>query len=261
MRTSTPAVVVLGLILGACDIGLGTDVIEGNGNVVTETRSVTGVRGIALETIGTVTVVMEGADSLELTGESNLLDRIITEMDGTTLRIRSETGISLRATEPLTIRVGVEALSSLVLASSGTLRADSLLVDGLAIVNSGSGSVDLGAVRAGGVATVVSGSGGVAIDALTAADIQTTVSGSGPFSAAGVAANHTLVVSGAGALQAPGLATSRVDAVISGSGSAVVRVSTWLGVVISGSGSLGYYGSPVLSQTITGSGSVQRLGD
>lgn len=261
MRKSLLAVVVLTLITAGCDIGLGTDVIEGNGNVVTETRAVTGVRGIALETIGAVTVVLEGADSLELTGESNLLDRIITELDGTTLRIRTEDGISLRATEPLTIRVGVEALDHLVLASSGTIQADSLLVDGLSVVNSGSGSVALGDVTAGGVSTVVSGSGGVAITDLTAADIQTTVSGSGPFSAAGTATNHNLVVSGAGALQAPGLATNRVDAVVSGSGSAVVRVSVFLGVVISGSGSLSYYGSPTVSQTITGSGSVQRLGD
>lgn len=260
-RQGILAMAAAAALLAACDIGLETDAIIGNGNVVTDDRPVQAFRGVSLETIGTVVIVQSDTVSLHLEGESNLLEEIITEVDGSTLRIRTPRGVTLRATEPLTITVNLVELEHLVLSSSGSIQADTVRTDGLAMVNSGSGSVSLGVVETGDLTTVVSGSGGLGVDSLSAATVQTTISGSGPFTAAGSAGSHVIVVSGSGPLQAPGLVTSIVEAVVSGSGSVVVRVVVRLNVVVSGSGSLSYYGSPVVSQTVTGSGTVQRLGD
>jgi hypothetical protein len=85
------------LVLSACDIGYGRTV-RGSGRIIEEDRSVGGVTGVNLATIGDLTIEVGNRESLRIEAEDNLLEYFETEVRGGTLRIRVREGVNLRTT-------------------------------------------------------------------------------------------------------------------------------------------------------------------
>ena len=77
-------IVIFPLVLGACDT---LRVIEGSGDVVTETRAVSGFDRVILGGIGELTLIQGEEESLEIEAEDNILPQITTEVRDGTLTI------------------------------------------------------------------------------------------------------------------------------------------------------------------------------
>lgn len=215
--------------------------MRGSGNVVTETREVSGFDEVALGGIGTAIVTQGEAESLTIEAEDTILPHITTTVrDGRlTIGFEKDRSPAPRPTAPIRFRIGVRDLRAVRL--------------------SGAGKVEVGPLRADRLEVAVTGAGGIALERLAAEALTVGISGAGQVRVAGEAATQELTITGAGEYRAGELATREARVTVSGAGSARVRVSDALDVRITGAGSVEYAGSPRVSRQLTGIGRVRRV--
>jgi hypothetical protein len=216
-------------------------IVRGSGDIGVERRTETGFSGVALRGIGHLVVEQGDKESVQIEAEDNLLPYLETRVEGTMLIVETRSGVHLRPTHPIVVRVAVDDLDRLEVSGSGDVEGDGLEVDDLALV--------------------VTGSGGVALSGLKADALQARISGSGTAEVSGAAESLDLTISGSGDYRGRNLAAAEADVRISGSGSALVNASDRLDATITGSGSVRYVGSPTLQSTVTGSGSIRQAGE
>jgi hypothetical protein len=220
--------------------GLGRGV-RGSGDVVEETREVSGFTGVTLATIGNLYIEQGDEEGLRIEAEDNLLPYFEIEVDGGMLEIGTKPGVDLRPTVPINFYLTARGLDAILLAGSGEIEAPGL--------------------EAGDIEATVSGSGEVNMPGLAADKLTVVIAGSGDLSISGEVDEQKITISGSGEVKARDLECSEAVVRITGSGSATVQVSDHLDVTISGSGSVRYVGSPTVETTVTGSGSVRQIGD
>lgn len=242
MRTLTIAgtflimvtLVVGALALNACRLGIPA----GSGVSHTEERSVRDFDRVAFTFLGEMTIVQDGSESLTITGDDNIVPRIVTEVADGMLTIRSTPGSVGQPVVPLRYELHVKDLSGITL--------------------SGLGSIDAEALRASRLRLVMSGAGSLEIEQLAAEEVDSTLSGLGNVTIGGEVTHQEVLVSGAGNFAGEALRSAVADVAVTGLGSAAVNVSERLTAEISGSGSITYVGRPEVEQTVTGLGSIRR---
>jgi hypothetical protein len=234
-------IVIFPLVLGAC----GTlRVIEGSGDVLTETRAVSDFDRVILGGIGELTLIQGEEENLEIEAEDNILPQITTEVRDGTLTISfddAEWEEFIQPNEPIRYTLRMIDVTGLTISGAATLEADALE----------SSSLALG----------LSGGGAIRVNALTASEIAVDISGVGHIALAGQVGAQSIDLSGGGAYQAAHLESNRASVDVSGLGTATLWVNDTLDVVISGGGDVNYYGDPAVTSNISGLGGVDRLGD
>lgn len=228
-------------LIGACSWPLGgLDEVIGSGDPVTEAREVGGFDAVRLEGVGEVDVTEGDAISVEVTTDDNLLGRIATEVEGGTLVIGVEQGVSIVPRSGVTVVVVVPELT------------------GVAV--SGAGDVDVGGIEADAFEIDVSGAGSIAVEGLVADDLTVTLSGAGGVRIdGGEVVSQSVTLSGVGDYQAIELASATTEVRNSGVGSIDVWATERLVVDISGAGDVRYRGSPTTEVSITGVGSFEAV--
>lgn len=216
-------------------------ILIGSGNVITETRQVSDFDNIVLEGSGEVIVTQDGSETLTIEAGENVMEHVMAEVEGRTLKLGLKEGTSFLFSMRLTFHVGVDDLSSLDVAGSGKIEADLLESDHLD--------------------AAVSGSGNIRIADLAASEVKAQISGSGEIELGGDAAVQDITVSGSGSYQGGDMCSESVKVNISGSGKATVCATQTLDAGISGSGSVNYYGQPAVNISGSGSGNVKNLGE
>ena len=220
--------------------GLSAKVI-GSGNVVSETRSVSGFHGVDLLSSGNVVITQGDTEGLVIEAEDNLIPLIETKVtDNGTLRISFKEHEEIHVTKHMIFHLSVKAMDSLVLSGSGGITSKAMTGDHLAINLRGSGDVSVDHLETGALTVAIDGSGNVKL--------------------AGKANSQSVSVSGSGDYEAAALKTSAATVSVPGSGDCDVAASETLGVTISGSGDVSYYGSPTVTKHVTGLGEVESLG-
>ena len=199
--------------LAACSIA------TGSGNVVSESRTVSGFTKIDLSGAGDVIIEQNGNEALTIEAEDNLMPKLTSEVVDGTLRLGEKSNLTIHLTKPVTYRVSMKDISGLMISGSGTVTAATITAPSLAVDLSGSGKITVG----------------------------------------GAVDQQDLAISGSGEYQAKDLQTKIASAEISGSGNATVTVSDKLDAQLSGSGQLTYYGNPPeVTQEVSGSGRVTK---
>ena len=221
----------------ACD----ANIVNGSGDLITETREVSGFDSIDLSGSGEVIVTQGGSESLAVETDDNVMEHVETEVRGGTLHLGFEEGFNLIDPTRLIFTVGVDDLSELSVSGSGSVESEGLDTDRFNVT--------------------VSGSGDVQIADLTADSVEAKISGSGNVDLAGEAATQDVTISGSGKYRAGDLASESVEVSISGSGQATVWATESLDSNISGSGSVDYYGRPSIDTSGSGSGQINSLGE
>lgn len=103
-----------------------------------------------------------------------------------------------------------------------------------------------------------SGAGTIRATGVDTDKLDADISGSGSAVLEGRAGEVTLSVAGSGSYDASNLKATTVRVTISGSGNASVDATEKLHANISGSGSVRYAGNPTVEKNVSGSGSVAR---
>jgi hypothetical protein len=217
--------------------------VSGSGNVVTESRKVSGFDSISVEYPAQVSVKQGNAESLKISAEDNLLPNLKTEVKNGTLEIfyKKTDDKHVNPTKPVVIAIVVKDLSEVDFSSAGELTLDGLKTDNLDVSLSGAGSLDLNEIDVKKLSINLSGAGGTTASG-TADDLDVNISGFGDFKGAD-------------------LHSQTVSIHISGTGGATVWVDDQLDVNISGAGSVNYYGSPDVTKQVSGIGGVNHQGD
>lgn len=216
--------------------------VRGSGNIVSETRKVSGFDSIQVDYPARVLISQGSAESLKVEAEDNLLPGLKTEVKSGELRIfyKSQDGEHVNPTKTVTITITVRELSSIDFSSAGELIVDGLESDELSVSLNGAGSVELNDIAVRG--------------------LNVNLSGAGSTTASGTADDLNLNISGFGDFDGRDLEGKTANVNISGAGGATVWAEEELDATISGAGSVNYYGSPEnVRKQINGVGGVNHL--
>lgn len=215
--------------------------VKGKGDVVTETRNITGFTGISLAVESQLRFIPDTIFRVELTAQENVLEVIESYVDGGVLVIKLEHNTVLGKHDEIQILVHAPGVNLLDISGSGNIT-------------------QTGNWISQSIRTSISGSGNLVMGYIEADEFSIYISGSGSASAAGGAAGTvTLNISGSGGMDVLGVTADTVYANISGSGSMQLTAGKLLDATISGSGNILYDGNPVVTTHISGSGTVRHI--
>lgn len=220
----------------------GQPCVNGNGNIITSNLNINSFDKIS-PLVGVLINVTKGnTQSVSVTGDSNILDSLVTEVIDGRLSISFPTSVvSCYTNYSLNINIVIPSLVDFEHLGSGTvIIGDFNNVAQLNISSSGSGDMFIGAFKAATVFNVLlAGFGDITIikDFIALKKYTLNLSGSGNFTAC---------------LVTPETCT----ATLLGSGNASINAENQLNANIFGSGNIIYYGMPNITSFIVGSGQI-----
>jgi hypothetical protein len=243
------------IVVSSCSKGLFC--LDGNGNVIIETRTATHIEEIVNTTSADVRYMKADTTGISIEAESNLIKHIVTSVENGRLEIRTDprNACFSRGSRPVIIVTSPE-LNSLDVTGSGSAEADTLSGGFVRLRVTGSGDLFAGFVLADDLEISVTGSGDAEVDEALSQEADLTVTGSGDIVVAGSSENGVMRITGSGNIEAAGFILSAATATITASGNIHTHVLNSLTAVISGSGNIYLRGNPTVNQTLTGSGRV-----
>jgi len=222
----------------------GNESIRGSGNLVTETRAITGFDAISTRGGIDVLVRQSGKEAVEVQADDNLQSvletQVVSNAKGRTLEISFKKGYNVTNHRKTLVTVDAIQLRALAIAGSGDVRGD--------------------AINSPQLSLSIAGAGDMRLAKLNCDEIKINVAGSGDVVASGKTQRLSISIAGSGDVKTEGLVAEDVSVSIAGSGDAVVAANKNLTVKVAGSGDVKYVGNPAnIKSSIMGSGSVNKL--
>ncbi|MBE0646605.1 MAG: DUF2807 domain-containing protein [Bacteroidales bacterium] len=216
--------------------------VKGKGEVVSQTRDVTGFTGISLAIDATIYFSPDSNYYLEIMAQQNMLDILETDIgSNNSLTIKYKDGVVVGNHEPIKIFIAGPAIQSLTISGAGDILVDTPWLNALKTIS-------------------ISGSGNVSVTELDGDELFVNISGAGNVEATFGSVNYQEIkISGSGNVELVGVESDTTFVNISGAGNVTAWVTKLLDVTISGSGNVSYKGDPVINTHISGSGSVIKL--
>lgn len=181
-------------------------------------------------------IVNEGTSlAIDVSGDREAVDALRFTLDDGALGVMRDKNAGKRIGRA-TVRVTMPSLTSIVLAGSGKVEADTM--NGQAEVT-------------------IAGSGTAKVAAIDAQQIDLTIAGSGNFEAAGTTDRLDLTIAGSGSGRMGGLKAARADISVVGSGDAEFASDGKVGATIMGSGSVTVEGNADCTVQAMGSGKLR----
>jgi ketosteroid isomerase-like protein len=211
----------------------------------TQDRHLSGFSAIDLAGSFDIYFTQGSNESVKVEAPSDVIDKIITEVEGGVLKIHSKKGTNWdnwnwTGRRKMIVRVTAKDMTSINVAGSGDVYfKEGITTSSLKLKVVGSGDM-LGKVN---VKT-----------------LQSNISGSGDMKLSGRADISTVSVVGSGDFTARDLITVSTQVHIAGSGDATINASDKIDASVSGSGDVHYTGGAKnISSSKAGSGDIERL--
>lgn len=238
-----------------------SNAIKGNGDLQLDKRQVNGASALNVSGPMQVEVRVGGAAGLEISGDSNLLNLVQTQVNGDTQKIWIDE--KFNSSNPIRVVYTVPALTEVTSNGSGRMMISglnggnlavknygsrSINLDGrvmrLEVVNSGSGSINALGLMSNDARVNVQGSGSLSLGAVNGNELSVSVNGSGSVNASGSVRNLVANTHGSGSAQLSSVKSLSADLSSYGSGSVYAAVSQNVNAQSNGSGSVTVYGNP-----------------
>jgi hypothetical protein len=232
-------IMILAFALSACSV----TVFHGSGNIITETREVSGFHGVELTALGDLSIQQGDKEELRIQADDNLMHHIISEVHDGILTI------SFDDNKWSNFYISVESIKFYLTVKD---------ID--AVQFSGAGKISVEDLTTPNLSVSLNGVGSIYIENVNTDNLNVNLSGAGDLSVDGVAANQNVNISGVGSYHAADLESQDATITLSGAGSATIWVHDSLDVHISGVGSVGYFGEPQITKSISGLGSLTDKG-
>ena len=224
------------LLVVACDH---IPALSGSGNLIRETREISGFEAVELNSVGSMEIVQDGTESVVIETDDDVMKHITTEVRDKTLYVGRDS-ISPTPTK-VNITLHVNKLTNLSVAGTWDVRSDSLESDSLGIKIDGTSSIRIKRLIADELAVIFGGVGDVEI--------------------AGEVTSQTIVVNGIGAYRAGGLKSETSSISVSGSGEFTLSVTKTLDMKVEGSCIVDYYGNPVIRIGQSAACEIRNIGN
>jgi len=215
--------------------------INGNGHVVTQTRTTSEYDAIKISGFFDVDLVAGKEGKITIKGEENILSAIIVEVADNALKIHAKKGINLRPGigKKVEITIPFEKIAELSLSGSGDITSRSPIKNDKFSAN-------------------LSGSGDIDLDVITNS-FDFNLSGSGDIKLKGNSDTLVIKLSGSGDIEAANLKSKNANITVSGSGDVKINCNENLTARVSGSGDIKYTGNPEKRDVkVSGSGSISK---
>jgi hypothetical protein len=250
--------------LTACNIifdqGIGGR-IRGSGNVITEIRTVSGVSGVNLSTIGDLIIDVSDTESLRIEAEDNLMEYIETDVRDGILKIRARGNVNLKSTKPVYYHLTVTGLDTVMTYSSGNIEAPHLKAGRFSLTVASSGDIEIANLEADILTARLYSSGNVTISRLNAGTLNAEISSSGNlYVVGGEVESQNVTLSSSGNYEAEDLVSNKAGVQLNSSGSATIRVINYLKATLNSSGDLSYLGNPTVEANTSSSGKINQVG-
>jgi hypothetical protein len=249
------ALVSSAILLSSCE-GFWPNCVDGNGVIVSQTRTVSSFTRV--ESNGEFDVMIYPGEerSVKVEADENLMDFIITRVSGDELIIETRRGNCIRSSEDIRVTVTVPELYHIDLNGSGSIWCDTLSAPDFDVDLDGSGSIRCVSLTVPDLSAKISGSGKMNMSGVFS-NVRAVIDGSGETTLTGETSIADFLINGSGRISAGDLKADTCYAKITGSGDIYTWVIDLLEVDISGSGTVYYYGdNPIINTHITGSGRV-----
>lgn len=209
------ALVCMSVALQGCMLINQTKSLVGSGKMITEKRTVAEFTALKLDVPAEVNIVVGEGLAVELTADDNYMSSIITDVDGSTLKIRNKNG-SYRNTT-LRVAIKVASLEDVHVNGSGEVRVKGLKGDSFGAEISGSGEILAeGTVKS--VSGKINGSGNVELAKVVAEEGRASINGSGEIEIHATKSAEAKI-NGSGTVRVAGGGT--VESKVNGSGEVV----------------------------------------
>ncbi|HUR67590.1 MAG TPA: head GIN domain-containing protein [Chitinophagaceae bacterium] len=214
--------------------------IRGNGTMKTETRSAGSFTNVDVTGSFEVYVKQDSVSSVRVEADENLMEYIIIQTEGNTLRIKTKDGANLKSTNGLKVYVSNPSYKDFDASGACDIQSENKITsaDVVSIGLSGASSVKL-EVSAPGITVEGSGASTVSLSGTTK---EFDVDGSGSTN-----------------IKCYDLLSENTTVGLSGAGDAQVYASVKLDVDISGAADVKYKGNAAVTQSISGAGSVRKI--
>ncbi len=213
--------------------------VKGTGPVTTETRAVTGFKGVDLGVSGDVYMTQGSDFKVVVETQANVAELLETYVDDGVLKIYFKKNTGNVNYDKLIVRIQAPVFESIGLYGSGNMVAEN-------------------AFKGQNLAIILAGSGEVNIKDATYNSLKADITGSGNLAISGTAESSDLQVSGSGDIEAAGLKSKQTKADVVGSGNIDCQAETNLDANIVGSGDIHYSGNPSVKSRVTGSGDIVK---
>lgn len=208
-----------------------------------QTREVAGFNSIASAGPFNVHVTLGNTESLKLSADAEVIDKIETVVEDNTLKIRFKNRDwdhnSYRIESKIDVYVNAKALKAVANAGSGSITVD-------------------GEIKADDFHVSVAGSGNVTAK-VESNQLHATIAGSGSLNLSGNSEEVKASIAGSGQFNAKTLNASTASFVVSGSGSAYIKADKELSANIVGSGSVYYSGTAKAESHRIGAGHITKI--
>lgn len=263
-------VVTIGLGLNSCSSDGNSNGIDGNnctvigeGNIVTQTLSLSNFSGINVSIPGNVNITQGTTQNVEVIGQANIIAALSTSVTNNFWSIGFEGNCSYNYNE-LTINITVPNINQIE--SSGTSdiivndfnnQSNELMLDltgtGTFNLNSFEGITSIDYVSSGNVNTSMNKS----ISTLNTMNVDISGTGDLSINETGIILDNLNVrLIGNGDYKGFKIVTEDCTVTTTGTGNAEVFANNTLNVTISGTGNVSYKGTPTITQNITGTGQL-----
>lgn len=212
--------------------------VTGEGAKTSRTFDIDDFDGVQLAMSANVELTQGSTQSVEISGQPNILDLISTDVNDGVWKIKTTQNIGRH--DRINIRITVPRLRYAKVSGSGNMR----------MMNTFNNSQEM--------EVGISGSGNLEL-MLETGDLSARISGSGDIKIDGSATNASYSISGSGDIDALDTEAKSVSIRVSGSGDCDVTAVDNLEVRISGSGDVRYRGQPRVNARTSGSGDLQAI--
>lgn len=214
----------------------------------TENRKTDSFKSISLSISAKVYLSQANTTSVKIKAYDKDLNKIITEVEGSTLKIKRKKNKSWGWNTPsfrkVEVYISTPNVENLKISGSGNIIAQT-------------------SINSGNVAYTISGSGNIIINKLNAENVNCSISGSGDVRLKGECEDKFEIrISGSGDVEASHFMAKKADIRISGSGDCEIYTSNKITARVAGSGDIYYRGKPeYVDCKSAGSGSIKSVGE
>ena len=228
------------LVMTSCEY-MGGKRTSGNGNIITEERSVGEFDRVEVHGAIDVYVSQGSTAPVKVEADENLMKYIIVEERNHQLVVKTKNGYNLRPSKKLKVYLSSPHYSELEVSGACNIIGENKI--------SSDNRLTLG----------VSGAGDITMEA-DAPQVEARISGSGNVDLKGNTRDFELELSGAGKARCYELLSENTEVDISGAGSAEVYASVRIDARVSGAGNVRYKGDGSIGENkVSGAGSVKKV--
>ncbi len=237
VKTYFISVLIISFCLTAATAQAQKKSIRGSKNIATETRESRDFNSLEVNK-GIVVLLKKGRAKIEIEAEDNLIEYIVTEVNGNSMRVDVAPNVALVDIQPIIVSIFAEThdLRDITISSGGSIAEGSIERDSLSCHLSG---------------------GSRLTSNITSHTLLLNVQGDSEATLSGAVDIAAIEVTGASELSGKDLSVQRCTIIAEGNSEARVRVTKEISASASGNSKIKYYGRPkVLEKNTSGRSSV-----